>query len=149
MKNIQINQMDVGNIAQLPLPELRDKWAEHWGMQPHARIGRAMLEKSLEFKIREARGEGLTAERQQRLDQLVLAYKRNPQFFNEGLSELKPGIRLIKTYNGEHHSVLVLAGGFEYREKAYGSLSEIASIITGTRWNGWVFFGLKKRRGKQ
>jgi len=148
MENSQINQSLANNIAQMPLIELREKWAEYWGVQPHARIGRVMLEKSLEFKMQEARGEGLSAEQQQRLDQLVLAYKRNPKFFDEGLSELKPGIRLVKIYNGEHHSVLVCADGFKYRDKIYGSLSEIASIIAGTRWNGWVFFGLKKRGGK-
>jgi hypothetical protein len=145
MQKNQINQRDDNSIAQLPLAELRKKWAEYWSVAPHAQIGRAMLEKSLEFKMREARGEGLSAEQQKRLDQLVTAYKRNPRFFDEGLSELKPGVRLVKNHNGEHHSVLVRADGFEYRDKYYGSLSEIAFIITGTRWNGWVFFGLKKR----
>jgi hypothetical protein len=53
-------------------------------------------------------------------------------------------MRLIKNYKGEHHGVLVCAEGFEYREKHYGSLSEIAFAITGTRWNGGTFFGLKK-----
>jgi hypothetical protein len=41
--------------------------------------------------------------------------------------------------------VLVCTEDFEYCDKHYGSLSEIAFVITGTRWNGWVFFGLKKR----
>jgi len=132
----------------MPLAELRAKWAALWNIEPHARIGRAMLEKSLEFKIREARGEGLNAKQQKRLDKLVAAYKRNPKFFDEGLSELKPGVRLVKQYNGEYHSVLVRADSFEYRDKLYGSLSEVAFTITGTRWNGWVFFGLKKRGGK-
>ncbi len=145
MEKTQINQIDNKNLFQLSLPELRQKWAEYWGMLPCNQIGRATLEKSLEFKIREARGEGLNAEQQKRLNQLVASYKRNSKFFDEGLSELKPGIRLIKNYKGEHHSVVVLVDGFEYRNKIYGSLSEIASVIAGTRWNGWVFFGLKKR----
>jgi hypothetical protein len=37
------------NITNLPIEDLRQKWAEYWGIQPHARIGRAMLEKSLEY----------------------------------------------------------------------------------------------------
>jgi hypothetical protein len=148
MQKNQTNQKLDNSIASLSLPELRKKWAEYWQMQPHDRIGRATLEKSIEFKMREQRGEWFNAEQQQRLDQLIVSYKRNPKFFDEGLSDLKPGIRLIKNYNGEHHSVLVLANGFEYRNRTYGSLSEIASVIAGTRWNGWVFFGLKKRGGK-
>jgi hypothetical protein len=145
MQNSLINQIVGNSITQLSLPELRQRWAEFWGMVPHARIGRGMLEKSLEFKIREASGSGLSAEQQRRLDHLIATYKRNPKNFNEGSSELKPGVRLVKNYKGEHHSVLVCADGFEYRDKYYGSLSEIATVITGTRWNGWVFFGLKKR----
>lgn len=147
MKNTQISQILGNNIIQLSLPELRQKWAEYWGMAPHVRIGRKMLEKSLAYKMRQARGEGLTTEQQKRLDNLVAAYKRNPKFFDEGLSGLKPGVRLVKQYNGAHHSVLVKTDGFEYRDKIYGSLSEVAFVITGTRWNGWVFFGLKKRGG--
>jgi hypothetical protein len=145
MEKNQTNQRPDNSIAQPSLPELRKKWAQCWGMEPHARIGRGLLEKSLEFKLREASGCGLSAEQQRRLDHLITTYKRNPKNFNEGSSELKPGVRLVKNYKGEHHSVLVCADGFEYREKYYGSLSEIATVITGTRWNGWVFFGLKKR----
>ena len=146
MKNIQRNQSPDNTIAHLSLPELRFKWAEFWGMAPSVWVGRQMLEKSLAFKMREARGEGLVAEQQKQLDNLVAQYRRNPKFFDEDRSDLKPGIRLVKNYNGTHHSVLVRADGFEYRDKHYGSLSEIASVITGTRWNGWVFFGLKKRK---
>jgi hypothetical protein len=147
MQISQRNKSHDNNITQLSLPELRRKWAEFWGMAPHARIGRTMLEKSLEFKVRETNGDGLSAEQQQRLDHLITQYKRNSKIFDERSSELKPGIRLVKNHNGQHHSVLVCADGFEYRDKHYGSLSEIATIITGTRWNGWVFFGLKKRGG--
>ncbi len=145
MENSQINQRSDNSIAQLSLAELRQKWTEFWGMEPHARIGRGLLEKSLAFKLREVNGGGLSAEQQRRLDHLITTYKRNPKNFNEGSSELKPGVRLVKNYKGEHHSVLVCMDGFEYRDKHYGSLSEIATLITGTRWNGWVFFGLKKR----
>jgi len=140
-----MRQVD-NNIAQLSLEELRQQWAEAWCLLPHDRIGRLTLEKSLAFKLREQRGEWLNTEQRQRLDQLISAYKRNSKFFDEDLSDLKPGIRLVKNYNGEHHSVEVLTAGFRYREKVYGSLSEIASTIAGTRWNGWVFFGLKKRK---
>jgi len=133
------------SISQLPLAELRQKWGEYWGMQPHMRISPKMLQKSLAFKMRQVQGEGLSAEQQKQLDNLVAQYKRNPKILDDDAPELKPGVRLVKNYNGAHHSVLVHDNGFEYRDKSYGSLSEIAFVITGTRWNGWVFFGLKKR----
>jgi hypothetical protein len=147
MKNQSVSNPH-DHSAQLPLDDLRKEWQRYWGIDPHARIGRALLEKSLTFKLRELEGKGLSEERRRRLHQLITAYKRNPKFFSQGPSELKPGVRLVKTYKGEHHSVMVLAGGFEYRDKRYSSLSEIAGVITGTRWNGWVFFGLKNRGEK-
>ena len=56
------------------------------------------------------------------------------------------GTRLIREYQGVEHSVTVLHDGFEYQGRPYQSLSSIARAITGTRWNGWLFFGLKNRR---
>ena len=149
MQKSQTIQTPDNNLAVLSLTVLREKWAECWHKPPHERIGRAMLEKSLTFKLRQIRGEGLSAEQQKRLDHLVAAYRRNPEFFAEDRDGLKPGVRLVRHYKGQHHSVTVKSSGFEYHDKLYGSLSEIALIITGTKWNGWVFFGLKKRGGRK
>ncbi len=57
-----------------------------------------------------------------------------------------PGSRLIRTWRGVKHEVLVLEGrAFRYRDQTYGSLTEIAREITGTRWSGPRFFGLSTR----
>ncbi len=103
-----------------------------------------MLEKSLAYK---QRGQRLNADQQKRLEQLIKQYKRNPNCFDENVPVLKPGTRLVRNWNGTRHSVLVQSAGYEYKGKVYGSLSQIASEITGTRWNGWIFFGLKKKEG--
>ncbi|MCI0431136.1 MAG: DUF2924 domain-containing protein [Rhodospirillales bacterium] len=58
---------------------------------------------------------------------------------------LKPGTRLLWRWGGETHQVTVLEQGFEYRGTTYGSLSEIARAITGSRWSGPAFFGLRKK----
>lgn len=146
MHKSQINQTLDNSIAQLPLSELRRKWAEYWGIQPHRYIRREMLEKSLTFKLRQLAGDGLTAEQQQRLDNLVAQYKHDPQCFDRKQVAMKPGTRLVRVWKGQRHDIFVRAGGFEYNGKVYTSLSQIASDITGTRWNGWVFFGLKKNK---
>ena len=78
------------------------------------------------------------------MEQLVREYKRNPRYFDQRAGALKPGTRLERTYNGKKHSVLVKSEGFEYQDKTYASLSQVATKITGTRWNGWAFFGIKK-----
>lgn len=137
-------------IAYLPIDELRRKWAELWGIQPHTRIGRAMLEKSLEYKLREMRGNGLTAEQQRRLDHLIAQYRRNPECFTENQPGIKPGTKLIRNWRGERHTVTVLDdGSFSHKGKKYTSLSEVASAIAGSRWNGWAFFGLKYKKEKK
>ncbi len=126
-------------MHELSINELRQRWAEAWGRQPHVRVGRVMLEKSLAYKLQGA----LSSGQQIRLDQLIKEYKRNPACFDDRVGALKPGTRLVRTYNNKKHSVLVKVDGFEYQDQTYNSLSKIANDITGKRWNGWVFFGIK------
>lgn len=145
-KSNEWETQELKELRLLGLSELRRRWAEAWGIQPHVRIGRLMLERSLAFKLREQRGEGLTPEQQKRLDFLVSSYKRKPASFESGPLSLKPGTRLVRNFRGKQHSVLVKSNGFEYEGKFYTSLSQIASDIAGTRWNGKVFFGLKKEK---
>ena len=57
------------------------------------------------------------------------------------------GTRLIREWQGIEHAVTVRGDDFEYQGRPYKSLSAIARDITGVRWNGWVFFGLKNHRG--
>jgi hypothetical protein len=56
------------------------------------------------------------------------------------------GAVLERAYGGSTLAVRVLATGFEYENKVYASLSQLAQHITGTRWNGYHFFGLRKKR---
>lgn len=134
-------QPDTAKIKNLPIDELRVRWSDAWGCDPHIRLGRTMMEASLLYKLREPNIEN---DVQKRLDHLVRTYKRNPAYFDKTSMQIKPGSRLVRVYNGKNHSVLVKADGFEYEGRAYGSLSKIANEITGSRWNGWLFFGLKK-----
>ena len=128
-------------LKALPLDELRQRWTEVWGITPHKGIGRTMLEKSLEFKTRNK----LTLEQETKLNQLVKQYKRNPKCFDNECAALKPGTRLVRNWKGARHAVTVKAGGFDYKGQHYTSLSQIANDITGSRWNGRLFFGLKKQ----
>ena len=58
------------------------------------------------------------------------------------------GTRLVRHWQGVEHTVTVMNDGFEFEGRPYTSLSAIARAITGTRWNGLVFFGLKSQRGR-
>lgn len=133
------------DISKLSLDELKDKWAQAWGLKPHKYIRRNMLEKSLAFKIRELDGQGLTRLQRAKLDQLVKMYKRNPKCFDDRIG-LKAGVRLVRTWKGVRQSVLVREDGFEYNGVVYKSLSRVAKEITGTTWNGWRFFHVKRKK---
>jgi hypothetical protein len=136
------------SIEMLPLEELRRKWSEIWGIEPHSRIGRMMLIKSLEYKTKEQESHFLNSDYHNKLNQLIKSYKRNQSSFDAKQSTIKTGTRLIRNWNGERYTVLVQNAGYEFKGKIYNSLSQIAYEITGTRWNGWLFFGLKKKRSK-
>lgn len=128
------------NLKALSLEDLRHKWACVWSRDPHPRIGRAMLERSLEYKL----ATPLTSEQEAQLEHLVKQYKRNPRSFDEADGPLKPGTRLVRKHEGKTYTVIVKTDGFEYEGRVYNSLTKIANDITGSKWNGWVFFGLKK-----
>ena len=136
------------HIENLPLEELRKKWAKAWNLEPHRRIGRKMLQRSLAFKVKEKNGNGLSSEHEKHLTKLVNAYKKNPYYFDEGHIALKPGMHLTRKWQGNIYSVTVTDSGFDYQNVEYSSLSAIANEITGSRWNGWLFFGIKNMRSK-
>ncbi len=68
--------------------------------------------------------------------------KRKPRM------DAKPiaGTRLVREWQGTVQTVTVTADGFEWQGRPYQSLSAVARAITGTRWNGWIFFGLKNQQ---
>ena len=127
----------------LTLDELRAQWQRAWQIIPHNRIGRKMLERSLEYKQNERQ---FTKRQQEQLDKIIQNYKRNPNCFEQGHMVLKTGTKILREWKGDTHAVTVTPNGFRYQDKEYSSLSKIASEITGARWNGWVFFGIKNKK---
>jgi hypothetical protein len=131
------------NADTLNLEDLRAQWREAWQIKPHNRIGRKMLERSLHFKRHEQQ---LPLQTQKRLNKLIQNYKRNTQYFEQGHMRLKPGMKIVREWKGKPYVVTVTAEGLKYQNKDYTSLSKIASDITGSKWNGWVFFNLKNNK---
>ena len=80
-----------------------------------------------------------------RLRRLARTIEVNPDASVPLNSTMKPGTRLVRRWKGRNHLVTVEPSGFEYRGTRYDSLSEIARLITGTRWSGPLFFGLRTK----
>lgn len=134
----------MSDTQNTPLTELRQQWEGAWGRAAHQRLGRVMLEKSLYYK---QDGSNLTEAEKLQLQRLVQRYKRNPHCFDDGvIQERSAGVRIIRKWKGEEHEVVITQTGFMYRDTHFSSLSAIATKITGTRWNGRVFFGLKNKK---
>jgi hypothetical protein len=97
----------------------------------------------LAYRLQEVAYGGLSATTRKRLRALADEIDSNRPRPQRSAVRLKAGTRLIREWNGHTHVVSVLEKGVEYRGKHYGSLSEVARAITGTRWSGPAFFGLK------
>ncbi len=128
--------------------ELKQQWQQAWGRDIPPKFGQVMLEKSLSYKARLDAGGGLSDAQQKRLDRLVKDYRRNPKCFDQVQQQLI-GTRLVRKWKDLEYEVLITETGYQYKNAHYNSLSKIAFEITGTRWNGLVFFGLKKRPSVQ
>jgi Protein of unknown function (DUF2924) len=136
----------VAEIAQLDglaLGALRDLWRQHLGSPPRfasTELTRLWLAWELQAK---ARG-GYDPATRRRLKQLSKSSKADATPTSAALVARKPGAVLTREWGGVTHRVMVLEEGFAWAGKNYGSLSEIATLISGTRWSGPRFFGLKQ-----
>jgi hypothetical protein len=137
----------VAALKAMPTAKLKEQWQALFDTPPPP-YNRRFLESRLAYRIQELAYGGLKPETVRRLEQLGeqldggnIAVRRV-----RGGDIPIAGTRLIREYQGVEHTVTVMADGYEWQGRPYKSLSAIARAITGTRWNGLLFFGLKNRR---
>jgi hypothetical protein len=130
--------------ADLPLDALKARFLDLRDKPLPKFTRRGLMTRAVEHAIREATFGGLDRETQKRLDQLVRQIVPSGEKPPPAPRMIKAGTRLLREWQGRVHEVTVTKDGFVWQGAAHRSLSEIARLITGTRWNGWVFFGLKK-----
>lgn len=121
------------SLEEMPLASLREEWRRRWGAPPTMRSVR-ILRHLIAWRIQADRHGGLTADDRRRL-RATSAPK---------LQTLQPGSRIAREYRGVVHEVIAGQKGFHFRDREYRSLSAIAREITGVRWNGPRFFGLRQ-----
>lgn len=125
-------------IASMPRPELQDRWAKLTG-RPVPRLSIAMLRLALGYELQAKAKGGLTRTARRQLDGSDNTRLR--------AMPLAPGLRLVREWQGKVHVVTVDdTGAIQWNGQRWKSLSEVARAITGTRWSGPAFFGLKQRR---
>src|ERR1700747_3541888 len=136
----------IGALKSMPVTALKGRWRELFDTEPPP-YNRRFLESRLAYRIQELAYGGLKPETVERLAALAeevggKSAKRARSPHDRPIA----GTRLIREWQSIEHSVTVRDDGYEYQGRPYRSLSAIARLITGTRWNGWTFFGLKNQR---
>lgn len=131
-------------LTRASYSDLQSKWRRLFHSPPPRQIGRDSLELGLAWKLQERTLGGLNDATRRKLAALAEPLRRTGTVAKPRTVTLKPGARLLRELNGETHVVLVLEKGFEWRGRRWRSLSVIAREITGARWSGPRFFGLKE-----
>jgi hypothetical protein len=134
---------ELGRLAVMPIAQLRQRYRELFRTEPPKAFGPDLLRRSIAHRIQEKAYGGLSRSTRRLLDQLVKAAMAKPNGRLVLPRRIKPGSELVRTWKGKTYRVMVMADGFAYDGKTCASLSEIASEITGTNWNGPRFFGLR------
>ena len=135
-------------LAELPgmsPAQLRAKWRECW-RKPAPDIGPDLLRRGIAWKLQARIHGDLPGHIKRELERAADRLRRGEELVSSSRPSLKPGTRLVQSWNGKVHHVFVLDDGFEYDGRRFSSLTQIATAITGTHWSGPSFFGLKKRK---
>lgn len=137
----------LASIKAATIGELKKQWRDLFGSEPPP-FNRRYLESRLTYRVQELAYGGLKPDTVKRLEDLGEQLDGGNIGLRSVRADLKPiaGTRLIREWQGVEHTVTVTLNGFEWQGRPYQSLSAIARAITGSRWNGWVFFGLKHKR---
>ncbi|GJD97886.1 DUF2924 domain-containing protein [Methylobacterium iners] len=135
---------DLARLAMLDPAGLQRRWRMVFGRSAPEHLSRALMHRVLAYRLQVDRHGDLSPATTRLLDRLrpdspaeVLPPPDQPG--------TKPGTLLVREWKGELHRVMVLDPGFAWQGTTYDSLSRVAQAITGTKWNGPRFFGLRER----
>lgn len=134
----------IERLRSMKPAELKLEWRRVCKSAPPASYTADLLMRGIAYQIQEKLLGGLSAEAKRELDSLSTLGKVKPG--STPSLQPRPGNRLVRRWRGTTYSVEVTRDGFLFQERRYASLSTIAIEITGTRWSGPRFFGLRERQ---
>ena len=134
-------------LNDLSLLELRKRWQRLFNNPIPKGLSRDLIVRGIAYKIQERAFGGLSQSNKRKLRTLAKQLETDDRSGFDLGPTLKPGAKLIREWQAHTYTVIVLEDGFEFEGRRYGSLSMIAREITGVRWSGPRFFGLKKGAG--
>src|SRR6202166_4783484 len=107
-------------------------------------LRRNFLARAVAYQMQVEAYGGLSVATKRRLREIANAARNGDANATLGSSRIKPGTQMIRQWRDATHTVTALAEGFEWNGSTYKSLSAVANAITGTNWNGFAFFGIKR-----
>lgn len=143
-------EIEIVHLRDLDLKQLRSRWKTIFRRQPPATLPRHLLFAMIAYRLQAEVFGDLDAESLRLLQKIDVApYKSEiaslTKILTQRQRELSPGTILVREWNGQAHRVMVVEQGFAWQGTTYDSLSKIAQAITGTKWNGPRFFGLRDK----
>ncbi len=140
---------ELDRLTSLGATELRTIWPERFGYPAPARMRCDLLARVLAHHAQVGAFGGLSKAAERRLDEVAAEEfcETTKRSSSTARNRLSTGTRLLREWRGIVHEVCVTEAGFVWQGNAYRSLSAVARAITGTRWNGPAFFGLRTSGG--
>jgi hypothetical protein len=143
--------VEIARLRDVDIAELRSRWHNVLGRRPPAHLPRHLLFRTLAYRLQADRLGDLDNASRRLLDSSGSPEKagQNAANLEQRIADVRPGTTLAREWNGHLHRVTVLADGFAWNGNTYSSLSQVAFAITGTRWNGPRFFGLRDKPSRR
>jgi hypothetical protein len=140
---------ELASLRSLPIKELKQRWRSLYSSEPPHRVSRELLTRAVAYRIQEQVLGGLKPSTRRLLERLAVDARSGRPLKLSPCAPASAGTVLMRDWQGITHEVKVLDRGVLYKRKRYRSLSEVARLITGSRWSGPLFFGLHSKRRKE
>jgi hypothetical protein len=141
--------VEIARLRDLDVGALRARWHTLFGRRSPPHLPRHLLFRILAYRLQTDLLGDLDTESKRLLDRSETPEKAGQLAAGRRSIGVRPGTVLGREWNGQMQRVTMLEKGFAWKGKTYPSLSKIALAITGTRWNGPRFFGLRDKPSKK
>jgi hypothetical protein len=143
--------IEIARLRGLDVAELRARWHSIFRRKAPSHLPRHLLFRVVAYRLQADALGDLDPDTRRLLDRAdtPAEVERLAADLNQRRTEVRPGTTLVREWNGDLHRVMVLAEGYAWKGETFKSLSEAAFAITGTRWNGPRFFGLRDKPAKE
>ena len=136
---------EIAALTNLTVKALKGRWRDLYGTEPPPRISPQLLTQAIAYRLQVRAFGGLKLTTRRLLDRVAEGPTSSPRPALPA-RKVSTGTLLVREWRGVAHQITVLDSGVLYKGQRHSSLSEVARLITGSRWSGPLFFGLRKSR---